>query len=61
MNKEVRSMVQDIIEKEFLTDWEFVVERIAPQLEEEDFDVDEISMMISEEIIKRGYKLKSND
>ena len=57
LKKKIRKQVQAIIEKEYLTDWEFIVERIAPELEEEDFDELEIAVMIQEEKSRRTFEL----
>lgn len=57
MNKSTRKQVQEIIDDHFLTDWEFIVNVIAPNIEEEDFDEAEVSAMIGLEIAKRKLKL----
>ncbi len=62
MTKRVRRLIQSIIDKEYLTDWEFIIERIAPELEQEEFEGYEhdIAEMIEEEISDRKLKLYSN-
>ena len=57
MKKRTRKKIQDIINKKFLTDWEFIVEEIAPEIEDEDFNVYEVALMIKEEIFKRHIQL----
>jgi hypothetical protein len=57
MKKRTRKKIQDIINKKFLTDWEFIVEEIAPEIEDEDFNVYEVVLMIQEEIFKRHIQL----
>lgn len=59
MKKSVRDKIQGIIETEFMTDWEFILNVIAPEIEEEDFDIDEVSQMLADEIVCRRYKLHS--
>ena len=57
MKKGIRKQVQNIIDKKYLTDWEFIIEVIAPEIYEEDFDVDEISEMVADERELRRQKL----
>ena len=56
MKKKTRKLVQKLIDEKFLTDWEFIVEVIAPEIEEGEFDVDEISLMLGTEILKRNLE-----
>ena len=49
MKKKTRKLIQDIINKEYLTDWEFILERIATQIDEDDFDVEETCKMLQTE------------
>lgn len=50
-----KKQVQRIIDKKFLADFEFVLEVIAPELEQEDFvpNIDEICDMVSAEVVYR--------
>jgi len=57
MKKSTKKFIQRIIDEEYQTDWEFIVDTIAPQIEEEEFDVDEICQMVWEETVRRGIKL----
>lgn len=59
MKKKTIKLVKEIINKEFLTDWEFIVEVIAPEIEEEEFDADEVSEILAEEILKRKLALNN--
>jgi hypothetical protein len=54
MKKSVRKHIQSIIDQKFLTDWEFIVEEIAPEIEEEDFDANEVAVMVWNETQKRN-------
>lgn len=57
MKISIRKKIQKIIDKKYLTDWEFITDVIAPEIYEEDFDVDEISKMVSDEKELRHRKL----
>ena len=53
MKKKTRKLIQDIIDEKYLCDWEFIVNEIAPEVEEGEFDVDEVCEMIAQENLKR--------
>ncbi len=50
----IRAQIQDIIDAKFQTPSDFIVNEIAPEIDEEDFELEEISEMIGDEIAKRG-------
>lgn len=52
--------MQKIIDDKFLTDWEFIIDVIAPELEIEEFDIPEISKMVGDEIARRNLALHTN-
>lgn len=60
MKKKTIKTVKDIIRKRYLTDWEFIVEEIAPEIEEEEFDVDEIVGLLLDEKFRREVENWSN-
>lgn len=60
MKKKTIKIVKDIIRKRYLTDWEFIVEEIAPEIEEEEFDVDEIVGLLLNEKFRREVENWSN-
>lgn len=60
MRKEIRKTVQKIIDEKFLTYWEFVVEVIAPEIDEEEFDIDEVTTMLADTIKSRNTELAVN-
>lgn len=57
MDKEVEKRVWAIIEKEYLTDWEFIVNKIAPEFEEHELDIDQVADMLHAEIRRRNIEL----
>lgn len=59
MKKKVIKQIQQIIDDKFQTDWEFIINEIAPNFEEDEINIDEVSTMIGLEIYKRHEALKN--
>lgn len=57
MKISIRRKIQKIIDKKYLTDWEFICNEIAPEIEEEDFNIDEVVEMIQETNSRRTFQL----
>lgn len=57
MKKKTVKFLKKLIEEQFLTDWEFVVQVMAPEVDIEEFDVDEAVAILNEEIMKRRIDL----
>lgn len=59
MKKKVIKQIQKIIDEKFQTDWEFIVNEIMPNFEEDEINIEEVSTMIGLEIYKRNEALKN--
>lgn len=55
MKKSTRKLIQKIIDEKYQTDSEFIINEIAPEVEQEEFDIIEICNMIEAETIKRNF------
>lgn len=53
MKTSTRKKIKKIIDDHFLCEWEFITEIIAPEIDEEDFELDEVVDMIVSEKNRR--------
>ncbi|MCK9370964.1 hypothetical protein M0R04_13720 [Candidatus Dojkabacteria bacterium] len=58
MKKKTIKLIQKLIDEKYLTDWEFIVNVVAPKVEEEEFDVDEICLMVQKAKMLRELENK---
>jgi hypothetical protein len=57
MKKKTIKLVNKILKEKFLTEWEFIVEEIAPEIEIDEFDVDEVCLLLQQEKERRNVEL----
>lgn len=60
MKKKVIKQIQQIIDDKFQTNWEFIINEIIPNFEEDEININEVSTMIGLEIYKRRHEALKN-
>ena len=60
MKQKIIKKIKKLIDEHYLTDWEFIVNVIAPEFEEEEIDIYEVAAMIYITNSERTLNLRDN-
>lgn len=60
LKKSTRKRIKKIIRENYLTEWEFICNILAPEIEEDEFDEGELIDMLMDERQEREIELHHN-